>query len=436
MLRGMPGSAMPSWGHLLEQDRELIIDEVIRLYRDGTREPYIASLKEQEQLTDEEIQSDEVQTEIKAFVDRLTTPEIAEVPTLPAANAAAIARGKELYVKQSCHSCHGKEGKGDGVQQMIDDEGFATRPRDLTRGIYKGGDDVGSLYRRIYYGMPGTPMPGSKNLTPEQTADLIHFLLSLSTEQQRESVILKRRKIAVSRVAQLPSEIPDQAWQSAPAAAVQTFPLWWRDDAGAGLVVQGLHDGKSIAIKLAWRDQSRNASAVQPDEFEDMVALEVYRGGAEPFLGMGSADGLIDAWQWRAGREATGAADSVLDDYPFDSPVYRELLKGKPLPDFITARAGGNPLALRHGTADSLAAKGPGTVTFRPRESQVVKAAATWNDGHWTVVFTRPLEVDQQAGVPLGAGQKCSVAFAIWDGAMRDRGPQKQISIWHDLELR
>ena len=28
-----------------------------------------------------------------------------------------------------------------------------------------------------------------------------------------------------------------------------------------------------------------------------------------------------------------------------------------------------------------------------------------------------------------------SVAFALWDGAFRDRGGQKQISIWNNLKL-
>jgi mono/diheme cytochrome c family protein len=435
MLRGMPGSSMPSWAHLPQEDRELILDEVIRLYREGARDRYIASLKEQ-QLTDEEIQAEDVQAEIKEFVERQTTPdEIAAVPQLPDGAAAAIARGRELYIKQSCHSCHGLEGKGDGVQKMIDDEGFATRPRDLTRGIYKGGHDVASLYRRIYYGMPGTPMPASKNLTPEQAADMIHFLRSLSTEEQRESVVLKRGKIEAVRVARVPADGADAAWQSAPSAAVQTFPLWWRDDAEPNLTVQALHDGQTLALRIIWQDATLNDSDLRPEDFEDMAAVQLYEGKAEPFLGMGGDGGLIDLWQWRAATHADASAQSQLDDYPFDEPIYRELAEGK-VPDFITARAAGNPLALREHEGSSLLAKGPGSLTFRPKPSQYVKAKADWKEGRWTVVLTRPLKVMPEAGLSLAAGQRYSVALAVWDGAARDRGPQKQVSIWHDLELR
>ena len=38
-------------------------------------------------------------------------------------------------------------------------------------------------------------------------------------------------------------------------------------------------------------------------------------------------------------------------------------------------------------------------------------------------------------GVALVPGQTASVAFAVWDGAHRDRNGQKQVSIWQDLVL-
>lgn len=434
LLRGMPGSSMPSWAHLSEKDRELLTDEVIRLLRTGIRERYIASLKNDEQLTDEEIAAEDVQAEIRTFVEGRTTPDaLTEVPDVPPSNQAAVARGREAYIKQSCHSCHGNEAKGDGAQKMVDDEGFATRPRDLTRGIFKGGHDTASLYRRIAYGMPGTPMPASKLVTPEQAGDMIHYLRSLSSEETREAAVLKRRKLEAIRLKRVPVDGADEAWRSVPATLVQTVPLWWRDNAEPGLTVQAAHDGKQIAFRLAWGDQSADTSAIGPDEFEDMVALELFRGPTEPFLGMGSPDAPIDLWQWRAGRKQ---ADYPSDDYPFDTPLYRELLKGQDVPDFVTARAGGNPLAVQAGGVGSLEAKGPGSTTFRPRPSQLVTAQSEWREGRWTVVLIRPLAVERETGLPLAAGQSCSVAFALWDGKARDRGPQKQVSMWHDLELR
>lgn len=436
LLRGMPGSSMPSWAHLAQSDRDLLVDEIVRLTAEGAMERYARNLKEQEELTDEDLKDPEIQMEMKAYAKRLTTPGAPSVvPEIPAADAAAIARGKVIYTRQSCHSCHGTEGKGDGVQKMIDDEGFVTRARDLTRGIYKGGHDTASLYRRIRYGMPGTPMPASQNLTSEDVIDLGHYLRSLSTEEQREAVVLKRRQLAAKRVSRVPDDPAAADWKSVPTTQIQTVPLWWRDTAVADLSIQAVHDGKALAVRLSWSDASQNVRAVKPEEFEDMAALEFYQGQSEPFLGMGAADSLIDLWQWRGGRGDTGAEDSQLDEYPFDTPLYRELSKGKPLPDFITGRAAGNPLATRDTTGANLGAKGPGSTTFRPKPSQLVAAEAAWSEGRWLVVLRRPLAVPADGGLTFKPGAASSLAIAIWDGAARDRGPQKSVSIWHDFTL-
>ena len=451
MLRGMPGSSMPSWGHLPEKDRELILDEVVRLYRDGTRDRYIANLKEQEQLTDEEIKADDVQEEIKEFVQRQTTAEeIAEVPELPAADAAAIARGKELYIKQSCHSCHGNEGKGDGVQKMIDDEGFATAPRDLTRGIYKGGHDVASLYRRIYYGMPGTPMPSSKNLTPEQTADMIHFLRSLSTEVARERSVLKREKIVAKNVAALPADSDPKAWQVAEPVEIRLMPLWWRDDAVGTIKVQAVHDGRDIALRLEWEDPTADTHSGKTEAFKDAAAMELVAGGSEPFLGMGGTSTPVDLWMWDADRGQSGGdledvnPRVVVDIYPFNertaqtAEYARQGTKSAQQPDLsLPAKATGNQIvrAAPHPTAgSSLAAAGPGSTSFRFVNSQLVVASGRYSKGRWTVLLRRSLDTRAaENGIRLAPGQTASVAFAVWDGAHRDRNGQKQVSIWQDL---
>jgi hypothetical protein len=154
---------------------------------------------------------------------------------------------------------------------------------------------------------------------------------------------------------------------------------------------------------------------------------------------MGTEHDTIDLWLWRATwQQPVAQANGILDDYPFDRPIYRELIKDeKAVPDFLTARAAGNPNtnADRKQSASSLAARGFGSTTFRPKASQVVAARSTWKDGRWTVVLLRPLVVKPDDGLALAAGEQCSIAFALWDGAARDRNGQKLVSIWHDLKL-
>lgn len=441
--RGMPGSSMPPWPKVSAQERKLLLAHVLDLYRSGLREQYIARAKEEE---DEEPQEERV----VEFVNRRSTPEPAvELPPLPAATDEAIARGKEIYVKQACHSCHGKEGKGDGVQAMFDDDKLPTRPRDFTVGVFKGGHDVASLYRRIVIGMPGTPMPASANLTSEQVGDMIHFIRSLSDEPTRQAVVLNRETIIARRVSAVSVQLDDPAWDGMKPVTIRTTPLWWRDGPQPNLNVAAVHDGQSLAVRLMWKDQQADRHAGKTESFRDAAAIEFSSGGAEPFVGMGAKGTTLDLWLWDADRAAPADLEEVnprivVDVYPFNekqevktAEYDRPGTKTSNQADVsLPARAAGNQIArssAHPSGASSLTAAGPGSITFRPRENQTVKARGEWREGHWTVVFLRPLK--SQEGVSLAPGERVSAAFALWDGAHRDRGPQKQISIWQDVVL-
>lgn len=439
--RGMPGSSMPPWPKLSDEERKLLIAHVINLYRSGMRDDYIARAKEEE---DEEPS----EARITEFLNRRCTPEPAPaLPAFPKTTDEVVARGKELYVKQGCHSCHGKEGKGDGVQAMFDDDKTPTRPRDFTVGVFKGGHDEASLYRRIAIGMPGTPMPSSPNLTADQIIEMIQFIRSLSDEGIRQSVVLNREKLVARRVASVSLDLNAPVWEYVKPATIRSTPLWWRDGASPNLQVAAAHDGQSLAVRLVWNDTQADRHAGKTESFRDAAAIEFSSGG-EPFIGMGAKGSILDLWLWDADRAAPAQLEEVnprivVDVYPFgekvtESPEYdRDGTKTASQADFsLPAKAVGNQIARTQAHpsgASSLSAAGPGSVTFRPRENQEVKARGEWKEGKWTVVFLRPLKSDE--GVTLAPDAHVSAAFALWDGAHRDRGPQKQISIWQDVVL-
>jgi hypothetical protein len=163
---------------------------------------------------------------------------------------------------------------------------------------------------------------------------------------------------------------------------------------------------------------------------------------------MGAADGHVEAWLWNAAAQAdlqeyadvdTAYPNMAVDQYPFEKPgegPRSHALDRQPR-EYITAWAAGNPRSdpSRPLAVSNLEAKGPGSITIRPRIAQTVSALGSWGDGRWTVVLRRPLQVEPGAGLTLAPGDRCSVAFAVWDGAARDRNGQKLVSIWHDLEL-
>jgi mono/diheme cytochrome c family protein len=433
--RGMPGSAMFPFGHLSEAERQALVQHVRRLTRDGLAERFRRdALAAGETVNPAELARD---------AERLSQPgQPVVVPAdLAPPGPESVAGGRQLYAEAGCASCHGQTGKGDGAQEQRDDDGTPTRPRDFSRGIFKGGREPAQLYARIIQGMPGTPMPSSAKLTPAEVGDLINFIHSLSDPAAQAKVEHQRTRLVVKRSAQpLAGEISAAEWEAAPAARVTVSPLWWRDYAEPDLHVQALHDGQTLAVRLTWQDATRNEQVARPEDFEDMAAVQLFQGEREPFLGMGAADSPVDVWLWRASWQAADdGVVSLLDDYPFDAPVYRERIKGKdkPLPEFLTARAAGNlhAHADRGQSGSSLTVKGFGSTTFRPKASQLVTASATWQDGRWTVVLRRPLGVRPDDGLSLAAGAQAAVAFALWDGAALDRNGQKLVSIWHDLKL-
>jgi len=442
VVRGMPGSAMFPLGHLGEPERKELVAHVRRLIRDGLEDRLRREAKE----FGEEV----VPEELSKTLDARTRPGSAlEIPRdLPAPGSESVARGRELYLKQ-CATCHGNSGKGDGVQEQRDESGTPIRPRDFTRGVFKGGREREQLYARILLGVPGTPMPASSNFKPAEVGDLINYIQSLSDASTPAKVEHRRARLTAMRAKGiLPEAIPDGQWDTVTSTPIVVSPLWWRDFGDPDLHVQAVHDGQTLAIRLSWRDETREMQAIRPQDFPDMAAMQLFKGEREPFLGMGASDGSVDVWLWNSAAQAdqeryadvdTAYPHMAVDQYPFEQEAAgssAHATERQPR-EFVTAWAAGNPRSDPSHVlpGSNLQAKGFGSLTFRPRISQVTSAHGGWKDGRWTVVLRRQLQVPPDAGLELGGGDRCSIAFALWDGAAHDRDGQKLVSIWHDLEL-
>lgn len=166
--RGIPGSAMPSFDALPEEDLKLLIGHVREMNFSGLYGRI------------EKKQGDEPDTvALHQQIVKLTTPgDPLPIPEFTPATSESLANGKKIYLT-SCASCHGPLGKGDGPQEMKDDDGKPTRPRDLTRGVYKGGGTKADLYARLMLGVPGSPMPASTTLKLNEVQDVLNYILSL-----------------------------------------------------------------------------------------------------------------------------------------------------------------------------------------------------------------------------------------------------------------
>jgi mono/diheme cytochrome c family protein len=441
--RGMPGSAMFPFAHLEAADRRALVAYVRHLTRSGLEE----RLKRDAAESGEKVS----RARLRKALDRLALPGKAlAVPAgLPSYSAASVARGHKLYVEQ-CSACHGKSGKGDGIQYDKDAEGMPIRPRDFTRSIFKGGSEREQLYARIKLGIPGAPMPeAAVTLSTRDIGDLINFIYSVADSSAQVPVENRRTRLVAQRVSRRISlDDSPTMWESVRPVRIVLTPLWWRNDATPHVEVAAIHDGTDLLLRLRWRDPTCNDRSVRPQDFEDMAAVQLFQGKPEPFLGMGAAGKPVDIWLWRAGWQAdlvkradvdTAYPNMAVDLYPFEKPGSGQrphALDRQPFP-FITARDVGNAQAdpdLKS-AAGSLRAKGFGTLTMRPRVSQAVRAHGRWKKGLWTVTLRRPLKGPAGDGLRLALQNPVAIAFAVWDGGAGDRNGQKLVSIWHDLEL-
>jgi mono/diheme cytochrome c family protein len=426
--RGMPGSAMPSWGHLPERERWALVHYV----KSFARQPI----------------------EVKP-----STPPaggangtgVVVVPPEPPYDAAAEARAKELFA-EACASCHGATARGDGVTEQVDEKGYPIRPRDLTTGVFKGSPEPEVLYRRIIAGIPGTPMPASDWAYGDDAWHLVHFVRALSSDAQRVRAEMRRFAIPARRVARLPDHPDAGEWARTPAVNLHLMPLWWRTDRPEEVTVRALHDGDEIALLLVWSDATYDATAMRPQDFRDAAGLVISATPDPPFFAMGQRGKFVNIWMWKAEREADLAVafqdlEAVypnlgIDSYPnllksaLEQP-HRHALTLESDPTFVSAWGAGNIVAdpTRQSAAEELTAQGFGTLRARPIEDQTVVARGVYGTDSYRVIFRRSLKGKGKGAIKLKPGTTVPVAFAIWNGSAGDRDGKKSVTIWQELRL-
>jgi mono/diheme cytochrome c family protein len=216
LVEGIPGTAMPSFMLLFDEELEALVEYVRYLSIRGQfeRDLAIGLLAQGDDIptTGAEL----LETYIKPTLEQWAEAEAKVVrPPEPPADApsASIAKGRELFFSKAaaCAKCHGPMGLGDANDGLAENERLyddwnknknadnianwllpkqEQKPRNLRLGIYRGGRRPIDLYRRIHAGIPGTGMPnagtvsgGQKGtLEPEQIWHIVNYVRSLPYE--------------------------------------------------------------------------------------------------------------------------------------------------------------------------------------------------------------------------------------------------------------
>ncbi|MCA9026240.1 MAG: cytochrome c [Planctomycetaceae bacterium] len=189
--RGIRGTSMPSFKLLPKKDIEAVVDYVLVLTHRGELENQIALTAQAEEEVDPEVvEEDLVPIVVDAWKQAIQN-EVHVLTPQPEFTKANVVNGKKAFLTRGCSKCHGEDGRGltaDNLKAGLKDTWQQpTRAADLTSGMLHGGQEPIDVYRRIYAGINGTPMPGFANVLkdePDTIWDLVAYVLYVSNRRR------------------------------------------------------------------------------------------------------------------------------------------------------------------------------------------------------------------------------------------------------------
>ncbi len=206
--------------------------------------------------------------------------------------------------------------------------------------------------------------------------------------------------------------------------------------------VRSMNDGRWIAFRLEWSDETQNELTVSPDKFRDAAAIQLPVNQGVPGVCMGVRGQPVNLWHWKADwqKDIDDGFQDLMAAYPNFFKDFYPFAVGQPPfkapEDFSSADArqylvgwsAGNPLSdpYRVTPVEELVAHGFGTATHL--DEQGVLGRGVWANGRWSVVFARPMTTAATSQTQLTPGGKGIMAVAAWDGDNQEVGARKQIS--------
>lgn len=224
-----------------------------------------------------------------------------------------------------------------------------------------------------------------------------------------------------------------------PLAAQQIAQPFLEEAHVAELEARALHDGRTVALRLDWEDDSvDDLDGIR--RYHDAVAVQLpTKAGVPPALTMGAPGSPVHILQWRATWQRdidSGGKTGVDQIYP---EVIHDVMPDDVLPPdtaqlYWVGREAGNPLSLvkRTTPVEEVVAEGFGSVTHLP--TQTATGRGRHEDGRWRVAIAVP-SARAGVGAALAPGTTWPVAFAVWLGSEENRGGRKHIANWQTLVL-
>jgi len=382
---GMPGTSMPSWKEVLnEQERwDLVayIKSLTDMFEEGKNPPPVN------------------------FGDRV------------ASSAESIEKGKKLFTEAKCIECHGQAGRGDTMKKLKEDSGARVWPRNLWKPwTFRGGVEPENIFARISNGIPNTPMPahaadktGGGKLSVEDRWHVVNYVMSLADPERQ----IKEGATVVpgAQVESLPKDENDPAWDEIPSAAFRLVPQIIQKErffipANDLIVVKVAFTSDKVAFLLLVDDRTKSivgdttAEGLAWDELKpDAVAVQtpavVPESSEKPYFGHGDGAHPVSMMYWASG--AAGQAD---------------------VSKFMTA-------------------SGAGARTEGDAAAAGFTSHASYHEGTWKIMMTRKLATpNKDKETQFEVGRFIPIAFANWDGSNGEGGSKHTMTTWYWLLLK
>jgi DMSO reductase family type II enzyme heme b subunit len=186
---------------------------------------------------------------------------------------------------------------------------------------------------------------------------------------------------------ELPATADNALWKDAPASAVALEGVYFRDGKRQpttvkAVTVQAVYNDKGVAFRLAWDDTTEDTRPIA-DQFLVAFKPADFKGSVR--------ENLSTAY--------------LPNSSPFDLMLWSSANKGE-----VRQKVDNLDEATRASW----------------NSTQAYPAQAVYNDGQWTLVFTRPLEKKEKS-IPIG--------FAAWNGGNGEAAVRHSSSQWVTLLL-
>jgi mono/diheme cytochrome c family protein len=203
---GAKGTSMPAFNLLPQEDLDAVLDYVLALTHRGELELLLALQAEGDDEVDPELVPDLID-EVLSPWNEAREQVVLPVTAMPVYSQESSDLGREAFKTEAagCYKCHGEDGRGrttENVKGFQDVWGHSTRAADLTSGMFHGGNRPEDIYRRIFAGINGTPMPSFQQKladNPETFWHLVHYVQTIANENRRQVMADREARLAEAR---------------------------------------------------------------------------------------------------------------------------------------------------------------------------------------------------------------------------------------------